>query len=184
MKDTTIEARLAELESRLAFQDITIEELNQTVTAHELEMAKLRDHMRLLTEKLKATQPSNIASKSRFFIFRSTESVATAAAVTATTFTVAVVMTMVVAVTTTAAVVAVIVVMVVTVRTVNVAMSQLFFSRFTDRNNFYVELQVLTRQHVVAVNHNVVVFAPTATSNLSPTSWPSSAVSRPEIREP
>ncbi|HCT4587585.1 TPA: SlyX family protein [Enterobacter hormaechei] len=64
MKDTTIEARLAELESRLAFQDITIEELNQTVTAHELEMAKLRDHMHLLTEKLKATQPSNIASQS------------------------------------------------------------------------------------------------------------------------
>lgn len=64
MKDTTIEARLAELESRLAFQDITIEELNQTVTDHELEMAKLRDHMRLLTEKLKATQPSNIASQS------------------------------------------------------------------------------------------------------------------------
>lgn len=64
MKDTTIEARMAELESRTAFQDITIEELNQTVTAHELEMAKLRDHMRLLTEKLKATQPSNIASQS------------------------------------------------------------------------------------------------------------------------
>ena len=64
MKDTTIEARMAELESRLAFQHITIEELNQTVTAHELEMAKLRDHMRLLTEKLKATQPSNIASQS------------------------------------------------------------------------------------------------------------------------
>ena len=64
MKDTALEARMAELESRLAFQDITIGELNQTVTAHELEMAKLRDHMRLLTEKLKATQPSNIASQS------------------------------------------------------------------------------------------------------------------------
>ena len=64
MKDTTIEARMAELESRLAFQDITIEELNQTVTAHELEMAKLRDLMRLRTDKLKATQPSHIASQS------------------------------------------------------------------------------------------------------------------------
>ncbi|HFT1963775.1 TPA: protein SlyX [Enterobacter ludwigii] len=64
MKDTMLEARMAELESRLAFQDITIEELNQTVTAHELEMAKLRDRMRLLTDKLKATQPSHIASQS------------------------------------------------------------------------------------------------------------------------
>ncbi|EQB9978916.1 protein SlyX [Enterobacter hormaechei] len=63
MKDTTIEARLAELESRLAFQDITIEELNQTVTAHELEMAKMRDLIRLLTEKVKATQSSHIASQ-------------------------------------------------------------------------------------------------------------------------
>ena len=64
MKDTALEARMAELESRLAFQDITIEELNQTVTAHELEMAKLRDLMRLLTEKVKATQSSHIASQS------------------------------------------------------------------------------------------------------------------------
>lgn len=64
MKDTMIEERLAELESRLAFQDITIEELNKTVTAHELEMAKLRDLLRLLTEKVKATQSSHIASQS------------------------------------------------------------------------------------------------------------------------
>mgnify|MGYP004719034035 FL=1 len=64
MQDLTMEARLAELESRLAFQEITIEELNQTVTAHALEMAKLRDLLRLLTEKVKATQPSQIASQS------------------------------------------------------------------------------------------------------------------------
>ena len=40
-----------------------VEELNQTVTAHELEMAKMRDLMRLLTEKVKATQSSHIASQ-------------------------------------------------------------------------------------------------------------------------
>ena len=33
------------------------------VTAHEIEMAKMREHMRLMIEKLKATQPSHIASQ-------------------------------------------------------------------------------------------------------------------------
>ena len=64
MSDKNLEARLEELESRLAFQEITIEDLNRTVTAHEIEMAKMRDNMRLVVEKLKASQPSQIASQS------------------------------------------------------------------------------------------------------------------------
>src|SRR5471032_1803555 len=50
----------------------------------------------------------------------------------------------------------VIVTMVVTVLTVNVTMSQFFFGCFTDSHHFYVEVQILTCQHVVTVNHNVV----------------------------
>jgi SlyX protein len=58
------EQRLEALESKLAFQEHTIDQLNLTVTQHELEMSRMREQVRLLVDKVKAATPSPIASQS------------------------------------------------------------------------------------------------------------------------
>ena len=84
--------------------------------------------------------------------------VAAATAITAaTTFAMLMTVVMIVAVAAAATVVTMVVIVIMAVSTVNVTMSQFFFGCFANSNNFNVEFQVLTRQHVVAVNHNVVV---------------------------
>ena len=43
-----LEARVMELESKLAFQDDTIEQLNQEITSHQASIARLEEQIRLL----------------------------------------------------------------------------------------------------------------------------------------
>ncbi|MFQ1016761.1 SlyX family protein [Gilliamella sp. BG7] len=52
------------LETKVAFQDITIEELNQMVTNLQADVSKLKEQLTLLSQKLQATQPPNIANLS------------------------------------------------------------------------------------------------------------------------
>ena len=63
MQQPEWDQRLEALESKLAFQEHTIEQLNQTVVQHELEMRKLREQVRLLVDKVKAAVPSMVASQ-------------------------------------------------------------------------------------------------------------------------
>lgn len=63
MQHLVSEQQLEKLESKLAFQEHTIEQLNQTVIQHELEIAKIRDQLRFLVAKLKAIGPSMVASQ-------------------------------------------------------------------------------------------------------------------------
>ncbi|KTS31866.1 SlyX family protein [Pantoea dispersa] len=63
MQQPEWDQRLEALESKLAFQEHTIEQLNQTVVQHELEMSKLRKQVRLLVDKVKAAAPSMVASQ-------------------------------------------------------------------------------------------------------------------------
>jgi len=51
--DNPMQARLAELESRLAFQEHTLENLNQVVTRQDREILELKKQLAGLTSRLK-----------------------------------------------------------------------------------------------------------------------------------
>lgn len=58
-----IEHRVEELEMKLAFQDGTIEELNQQVIKLNDVVALQQEQLRLLLSKLQAVEPSNMATQ-------------------------------------------------------------------------------------------------------------------------
>ncbi len=54
--------RLETLESRLAFAEYTVEQLNDEVTTQGRELDRLQHQIHLLVDKLQSVQPSQIAS--------------------------------------------------------------------------------------------------------------------------
>lgn len=54
--------RLETLESRLAFAEYTVEQLNDEVTTQGRELDRLKHQIQLLVNKLQSVQPSQIAS--------------------------------------------------------------------------------------------------------------------------
>ena len=59
----TIENRLMELEAKVAFQDETIEILNDELKAHQQQLAKMKRQTELLAEKLKEAQQPSLMSQ-------------------------------------------------------------------------------------------------------------------------
>ncbi|MGX2948755.1 SlyX family protein [Frederiksenia canicola] len=56
-------AHLAELETKVAFQEQTIDELNQALIDQQFTLDKMQHQLRHLAEKLHGVQGSNIASR-------------------------------------------------------------------------------------------------------------------------
>lgn len=55
--------QIAELETKVAFQEHAIEELNQVLVEQQFILEKMQLQLRHLAAKLKDLQPSNIASQ-------------------------------------------------------------------------------------------------------------------------
>lgn len=65
MKDEqTLEQRIEDLEYKVAFQEHTIEQLNDALTEQQHQMDKMSVQISFLVNKLKAMEPSNMARQS------------------------------------------------------------------------------------------------------------------------
>ncbi|OAT50846.1 SlyX family protein [Providencia heimbachae] len=55
------EQRLELLESKVAFQELTIEQLNQVITEQQMQLTRMQEHLRIVAERLKSSQDSHLA---------------------------------------------------------------------------------------------------------------------------
>ncbi|OOF67994.1 SlyX family protein [Rodentibacter caecimuris] len=58
-----LENRITELETKIAFQEQLLEDLNQALIQQQFDLDKTQRQLRYLVEKLKDLQPSNVASQ-------------------------------------------------------------------------------------------------------------------------
>ncbi|QHP78020.1 SlyX protein [Proteus vulgaris] len=56
-----VERLLIQLESKVAFQDATIEELNQVVTQQQIEISRFKEALKIVSDRLKNSQTSILA---------------------------------------------------------------------------------------------------------------------------
>ncbi|MBD2782353.1 SlyX family protein [Xenorhabdus szentirmaii] len=61
MELSEFEQRFEQLETKITYQEATIEALNQEVRKQQIETDKLKEQLRLMTERLKTHQTSIIA---------------------------------------------------------------------------------------------------------------------------
>ncbi|MBC8947493.1 MULTISPECIES: SlyX family protein [Xenorhabdus] len=61
MELSEFERRFEQLETKLAYQEATIEELNQEVIKQQLETDRLKEQLKLIAERLQTHQASIIA---------------------------------------------------------------------------------------------------------------------------
>ncbi|MDX7986269.1 SlyX family protein [Xenorhabdus sp. 12] len=61
MELSDFEQRMEQVETKLAYQEATIEELSQEVRKQQIETDRLKEQLRLMAERLKTQQSSIIA---------------------------------------------------------------------------------------------------------------------------
>ena len=62
-KIAELESRVMELELKVAYQDETIDILNDEIKEHQLMLAKMTHQIELVGEKLKEMKPSSVVSQ-------------------------------------------------------------------------------------------------------------------------